>query len=362
METSASVLRNKIRAELPASIFDPQPLRALLYIPLIAFIGTAMWALVKVDMPWYAVIPVIFLLGQAIGIMGFVGHEAMHGSVVKSKFLQNVMGFISFAPFAISPQLWNAWHNKIHHGRTNQGDRDPDSYGTMKRYQRMPSTRFVANLAPGSGKWYSYFFLTYWFTFHGQVVLWVQTKFMRDFEKFNRVPAILTTLGIFVLIGAFAVWAGPLGFLLAYILPIMIGNFVVMHYIATNHFLRPQTETNEPVLNSMSVNTLPFINFFHLNFSHHIEHHMFPLMNPRFAPQVRKVLMRECGDKYVSPPHWKAIAFLYKTPRVYLDSKTLVNPYTGKTADLMEIEKLLSNRREAILGEGFDDQTSPAVG
>ena len=32
------------------------------------------------------------------------------------------------------------------------------------------------------------------------------------------------------------------------------------------------------------------------------------------------------GDRYVTPAHWKALAYLYRTPRVYLDATTLCDP------------------------------------
>ena len=36
-------------------------------------------------------------------------------------------------------------------------------------------------------------------------------------------------------------------------------------------------------------------------------------------------LITTIGTRYVSPPHWKAILYLYRTPRVYKDATTLID-------------------------------------
>ena len=68
------------------------------------------------------------------------------------------LGYLGFAPMLVSPTLWRTWHNQVHHGKTNQGNSDPDGFGTLSRYEKAPSTRFVARLAPGSRHPVRYFF------------------------------------------------------------------------------------------------------------------------------------------------------------------------------------------------------------
>ena len=110
-----------------------------------------------------------------------------------------------------------------------------------------------------------------------------------------------------------------------------------MSYIATNHLMRPQTETNESLDNSMGVTTFSLLDRIHFNFSHHVEHHLFPHMNPKFAPQMRRWLKNETRNRYVSPPHWKALLYLYRSPRLYLDANTLIEPEKGKMVDIGEL-------------------------
>jgi fatty acid desaturase len=340
---TAEDVRRQIRAELPEDTFEMQPQRALWFIPL-ALVGFGSIATIVVATPpWYLCLLLSLVIGQCLAAMGFLAHEVLHGSVVTSKGLQTFLGYLGFAPMLVSPTLWRTWHNQVHHGKTNQGNADPDGFGTITRYEKAPSTRFVARLAPGSRHPMSYLFFTYWFAFHGQVVLWIQSRYLRGFRRMNRRRAIVDTAVSALLWIAVAVAAGPFYALFAIVIPLVIANFLVMSYIATNHFMRPLTESNDPIENSMSVNTYAWIDRLHFNFSHHVEHHLFPNMSAKHAPRVRAWLLENEADRYVSPPHWLAFLYLYRTPRVYLDSTTLCDPddprgeYHADTRELAEL-------------------------
>lgn len=342
MASTATTVPGQLRDRLPPEVFERQPLRALLVLPAVAAIVALTVGVVGGGWAWWADLLSVLVLANLYALLGFLAHEVLHGAVVRRRWLQDAIGAIGFGPFLVSPTLWRVWHNQVHHGNTNAGDRDPDSFGTMRRFERAPSTRIVTKLAPGSRSPVSYLFLFYWFTFHGQVVLWIQSRFLRGFERLDRRRATAETA---VFVGAwlaFGVWAGPRGALLAGVVPMLIANAIVMSYIATNHFMRPQTERNEPVENSMSVTTLPLLDVLHLNFSHHVEHHLFPAMSARFAPQVRAELQSLVGAAYVSPPHGRAVAALYRTPRVYLDAQTLVDPYDDRRVAIPDLTAILT--------------------
>ena len=319
MEDEAAI-RKRLSQSLPDDIFDRQPWRAIVALPL------------------------ALVLGHAYAMLTFLAHETLHGSVVASRRLQNLIGYFGFGPFLISPHLWRVWHNQTHHHIVNQGDRDPDSFGTYRYYQyykQKPLFRFFIALAPGSGRWFSYFFLLHWFITHGQIVLWVHSRFKPGFDRFNRKRAIVETflfLALWILLG---IVAGPVDSMFVVFIPMITGSAVLMSYIATNHLMRPQTETNESLDNSMGVTTISFLDRMHFNFSHHVEHHLFPNMNPKFAPRMRRWLKSEMRNRYVSPPHWKALLYLYCSPRLYLDANTLIEPDTGKRVDIGELTDTL---------------------
>jgi fatty acid desaturase len=339
-------IRSRIREELPPDTFERQPWRALWFVPLVATTVGGIAVLVFVQPVWWVSVLVAVAVGHSMGSTGFLAHEAMHGSIMRSTKGQNLVGYIAFMPFLLSPSLWRVWHNQVHHSKTNMGNADPDGFGTLSRYKRMPSTRYVARLAPGSRHWPSVFFFAYWFTFHGQVVLWIQARYLKTFAKLDRRRASIESLAA---LGAWVALAVTLGVTTGWVtlvfvmaIPFVVGNATVMSYIATNHFMRPQTKDNDPVENSMSVTTLPLLDKLHFNFSHHVEHHLFPRMSAKHAPRVRVWLQDNVGDRYVSPSHAKALVYLYKTPRVYLDANTLCDPDdldhtvdTGVLADVL---------------------------
>jgi fatty acid desaturase len=319
-------VRRQVRADLPSDTFEPQPQRAWWFVPLALTAVGGITAIVAVRPPWFVCLALGLIVGQCFAAMGFLAHEVLHGSVVRSTGLQTFLGYLGFGPMLVSPTLWRTWHNQVHHGKTNRNNSDPDGFGTVERYERAPSTRFVATLAPGSRHPLSYLFLGYWFLFHGQIVLWVQSRYLRSFARMDRRRAIVDTVAAALVWLTVVVLAGPFYALFAVVVPVVVTNVVVMGYIATNHFMRPLTEVNDPLENSMSVTSPRWVDRLHFNFSHHVEHHLFPNMSAKHAPRVRSWLKDNETDRYVAPSHALAIAQLYRTPRVYLDATTLVNP------------------------------------
>lgn len=328
MSTTATAeqTRKRIRADLPADTFDRTPWRALWFVPLSIGAAAAIATSIVAEPAWYLRVLLGVAAGHCFAAMGFLAHEALHGALVRSRSTQTALGYLGFGSVLVSPTLWRTWHNQVHHGKTNKGNSDPDSFGTLSRYEKEPSTRFVARLAPGSRHWSSVFFFGYWFTFHGQVVLWIQSRYMRSFARMNRRRAIAETLAFVAAWATVAWFAGPVGAVYTVLIPVMVANAIVMSYIATNHFMRPLTAANDPIENSMSVTTHPVLDRLHFNFSHHVEHHLFPTMSAHHAPRLRTWLRANEPDRYVSPAHRTALSYLYRTPRVYLDASTLCDP------------------------------------
>jgi fatty acid desaturase len=336
IDSAVDVRRRIVQALSPAT-FKPRPWRALWFIPLFTIAAASMTLLIMAQPAWYWSIALAVLIGHCMATMTFLAHEALHGSMMSSPRLRTFLGYLGLGPLGVSPTLWQVWHNQVHHTRTNMGDADPDSFGTLERYRGMPKTRFWARLGPGSRHWQSAFFFTYWFSFHAQNAMWVQSKYKRSFVPLNRRRAKLETVASFVFWAVIASIAGWRS-LYVMIIPLMVANATLMSYIATNHFMRPQSSSNDPLENSMSVTTTPLVDRLHFHFSHHVEHHLFPRMSPACAPVVRAWLKANAPDRYVSPAHWVALAALYKTPRVYLDTTTLCDPedlsHTVNTSDL----------------------------
>lgn len=334
----ARAIRDAVKKEFGPELMRSRSWRTIWFLPMTAVIVGGIATILMAGLPWYANLLIALVVGNTLASQALLAHEVLHGALGMSKRMQYVFGWLGFGPFLMPPEFWQRWHNVAHHAHTNLGDHDPDNFGTMKRYEKYPHLARFTKLAPGSKTWYSYLFLTYSFIFHGQLVLWLQTRRRDEFKGFNRNKAITQAM---VLLGcwiALAIVSGPLA-IFTVIIPLMVANAIGQGYILTNHMLRPQMENNHPVDNSMSLRTTWLLDRLHFHFSHHVEHHLFPKMGSDQAPKVRAWLKREMPNRYACPSHAKAIALLYKTPRVYENPTTLVDPYDkNRRVDVMALQ------------------------
>lgn len=317
-------LRAAMREALPKDTFTPTPLRFGWFVVLQAILWSSLAAILFAGLPWWVNLLLGALIGHTLGIQGFLAHEALHGALGGPRWLWTLVGWLGFGPFLVPPDFWTRWHNVAHHGHTNHGDSDPDNFGTIRRYEKNPGARRFLKLAPGSGTIRSWFFFTYSFVFHAQVVLWLQTRRRKEFEGFNRRKVIAQSMLLALAWVALAVASGP-AFVFTVVVPLVVANTVVQSYIMTNHFLRPMAVSNNPLDNSMSVQKPAWLDAIQFRFSHHVEHHLFPTMASSQAPRVRAWLKQNAPNRFVCPPHWQAVKVLYATPRVYADAVTLVD-------------------------------------
>jgi fatty acid desaturase len=127
-------------------------------------------------------------------------------------------------------------------------------------------------------------------------------------------------------------WAiGPVPFLFAYVLPLIVANVVVMSFIVTNHGLSPATDINDPLLGSLSVTVPRWLEWLTLDFGYHVEHHLVPAASARHGRAIRAELVATWPERYQSMPLGAALVRLFRTGRVYQDAATLVDPRTGGT-------------------------------
>lgn len=319
----------ELRADLPGEVFLRNPAR-LLWLPFhLAVIFTAAGGLLLLDLSLAARIGLSLIIGHSYGVLGFLGHEILHGSIVKGNRLQNWVGGLCLVPYLLGPVHWRTWHNKFHHCHTTATE-DPDSFGNVRLHRAHPILREILKFAPGSGYLRSYLFLSFWLSTQALWVLFAHSKQFNYWPPERRRRQLQLFVGLVGFWLAVLVAAGPWQFLFLYILPMAVANTLQMAYISTNHLLSDETEhVNDPLANSLSVRVPWWMNWLHLNFSYHVEHHIFPAMSPRYAPRVQSAIQDRYGGRYRILPLWKALATLYRTPRVHLDRSELVDMRTG---------------------------------
>ncbi len=321
-----------LRPVLPADSFEPATSRVL-WLPFhVALISAIAWALVAghVPAPLWPVASLV--IGCSLAGLVFLGHETMHGGVVRGKWAIRIVGFFSLVPFTLSPTLWTGWHNRVHHNHCAQPGKDPDMYPTMLEYETQKAARIMADyFGLGRRRLMSIASLLFGFTGQSQQMLWKAGEKGILSPGLHRRAKFEFALGVaFWATVAFVVGFVP--FIFIYLLPLVVANSIVMMFIMTNHNLSPLTpNVNDPLVNSLSV-TLPRpLEWLTLNFGYHTEHHLFPAMSTRHGRAVRSALIEHFGDYYQTMPLTKALVQLYNTARVYKDDVTLIDPNSGET-------------------------------
>jgi len=321
----------ELRPQLSPTVFQPAPGR-LVWLPvhLGIIVGLALFVVLGAP-PWWLALGCAIVAGHSWGCLGFLAHETLHHAVVKNRAVELLVGYVGFLPYGLSPRLWTVWHNQAHHGNTGKPVADPDGYGTLGFWQKSGVVRALESIAPGSGYKRSSVFLFVWFSIHSLLVLVFHGPRNGYFDRVSRraVLAESTAMAAFWL--GVAALVGPYGFLMIYVVPTLVANALIMSYIATNHFLNPLTEVNDPLANTLSVTGPRWLERLHLQFGYHVEHHLFPTMSGRHAPAVRDVLVARYGDRYLRMPHARALHLLYTRPKVHGAYDTLVDPRTLAT-------------------------------
>jgi fatty acid desaturase len=290
-------------------------------------LGTLAIARDWLPLPLQLVVSVV--MGASFAGLTFVAHEALHGAIVRGRVLRRLVGRLGFLPFAVPPRLWEAWHNRVHHGNTNRPGIDPDTYPTLEEYNGSALLRRVTDwLAPGRSRVAGVFSLLVGFSIQSSHML--LTARSRGFlSRSQHRLALLESAAAWVLLGLLALWLGPARFALAFGVPLLVSNVIIMSLILTNHNLSPQTAVNDPLINSLSVSGPRFIEWLTLGFGFHVEHHLFPAMSGRYAPEVSREMQRRYPARYQHLPYFRALLMLHRSPRVYQTDTVLFDPVGG---------------------------------
>lgn len=323
--------QQELKKVLPEDIFKRTPGRVAYFISFLSINLFLIYAVIAYDPAWYYKLLAAFVIGQLNASLGFFAHETLHGSIFKSPLLQNIIGTIGLAPYLVSPTYWRFWHNTLHHGNTQLLYKDPDAFPTLSVYKRSKFMRYVFELAPGSKNPLSYFYFFYWFSV--QSVL--NQSYMRFgnkmWQNMDHKRVTKEFIPLVVAAAAFVYWVGLDNFLWLIFIPFCIQNYVILSYITTNHNISPLTKINDPLENSLTVTTNPVCDFFHLNFGYHVEHHLFPRVSCKHSKTIHKHLKMMYPDKYKFMPKWKALVYIYQTPRLYKNAEELIHPKTLET-------------------------------
>jgi fatty acid desaturase len=320
---------HEIKPTLPAAAFKPARSRVL-WIPVhLAVIVTAMLAIARGWVPW-PVVPVMSLvIGLSFACLTFVAHEAMHGGVVRGKRTKYAIAWLGFLHFGLSPRLWAAWHDRVHHANANL-PHDPDMYPTLAEYRASSRIRFFVDaFSLGCRRWRGGLSLVLGFTVQSahQLIASERRGFLTQRQRRLAIAETMLAIAIW---GTLAAVVGFVPFWFMFVMPHVVANIVVMAFILTNHALSPKVAINDPLITGLSVTVPAWIEWLTLRFGYHVEHHIFPAMSSRHAHLVRAQLRARWPERYQAMPLGKALVELHRSARIYKDDTTLVDPKTGE--------------------------------
>jgi fatty acid desaturase len=328
-ESTIASYARVIRPHLKRGAFRPARSR-LWWLPVhLGIVTLCISALAQHWLPWLAAPLLSLAIGMSFAGLTFLGHETLHGAIVRGPRMRYLVGWLGFSPFVVSPRLWVAWHNRVHHENTQREGKDPDAYPTLDEYRHSRAIRLALQIAPGLRRLRGASTPLIGFSVQSTHMLCAARA--RGFlSAKDQAYAILETLLGVALWTTVAISTGALGFLFAFVLPLLVANAIVMGFILTNHSLSPLTGINDPLLNSLTVTTPRLIEWLTLGFGYHVEHHLFPAMSARHAPEVRALLRARYPGKYQSMSLLRATAALHESARVYKDATTLFDPHSGR--------------------------------
>jgi fatty acid desaturase len=335
-----------LRPLLPAIAFQPNPSKLwVLFVHMgIMVMGWTIAVLIPV-WHWQQILlylPLSMVMGNSVLVLAFISHDLFHGSVIRNRHLIYGLGLLGYALHWTPPTLWQIVHNRTHHTKTNSRE-DPDrnylfdqpsSLG--KRVQRwlVPSSEvswigLAIGMATAWGVHTARNLVAAIF-FQGNIPDVPAPFPVKPREQRKMAIELVLIFSIHLAIWAFLDFH-PWRLAIAYILPISLGYAGMIFYIFTNHLFLRMTEVNDPLVNSVSLTVPRWIDWLHLNFSYHAEHHIFPSLNSDYYPQVRQLLETEFADRmhYIYTPR-SAWQNLLTTPRQYKDETTFTD-WQGKT-------------------------------
>ncbi|MFC4736048.1 fatty acid desaturase family protein [Bacillus daqingensis] len=313
----------QLKEHLPKKAFRPDPGKLLGGAAYLLITAAAMLSIVLLSLPLAVNLLLSLIIGMSFAAMGFLGHEILHGTIVRSPFLRNTLGGLFFWPLCTGPRLWRKWHNMSHHVHTQHEEKDPDTWLTEAAVHRNPMLRFIYRLPLSVRAFFEFATQTVMFSLHS---LRMFKTYVSEF-KATSAPALWLQL-----ILPWATWisllfiAGVTNWIYMFLIPLLIANGIVMAYISTNHRLNPQVEINDPLANSLTVTVPKWVDVIHFHFSHHTEHHLFPAVNSKYYPLVKQKIKEYWPHLYHEMPMSKALLALWKTPRPYFDGDNLIDP------------------------------------
>ena len=314
------------------------------FIHLFIFIGLISFVMLSPEIHWALYFLFIIIVGNSMLVMSFASHEMSHGGggLKKGWFLKILIHLGWLGGVFTTGTNQTVAHNRLHHIHTNKLN-DPDRRVLQKevspygKWAGLFSFLVPSHHYPKMTFLYGFAFLI--FSYHNNLFwqtlfnskqiydlrLSVRDKFITSFEYFSN----LLVYGFFWSMSGFS-FKGLVFLGLSYFVVAWLSGF----YIITNHLncslLDKEMDSFENTLKTtVSLKIPKWIDFLHLNFSHHVEHHLFPAASHKLFPELREALLKDFKDEYKILSWSEAIRLILERP-IFLVDKDTIADWDGK--------------------------------
>ena len=306
------------RPALDRAFYEPSSLWAAAYLTYaLALFALPAWGSYQVaatDLSLWLKIPAIALLtilsAYGLNMMGFVGHEGTHGSLLKNRRWSALVGIFYASAVLTYMELGFALSHWNHHRYTNQKD-DPDIApvaGLKTWWQRLLFSRLIYN--------------TLYFKYTLQLALGKPTHFKykmayshEDQVLFARANFLFAAIWIGFYAAVFAVdWRAGVFIVL---LPTIAVNFVGACQIYIDH-----AGLDDRLFRNAWSRTSPLMTILFFGANYHLEHHAYPGIPCYRLPKVHRLLKANGTYAAVQPS---------LVPGFLAAFKPLSKPYVAST-------------------------------
>lgn len=272
--------------------------------------GSGLWVAANLHwLPWWGLGLLGLLTGHSVACLGFAGHEIGHGALSRNRYLMYVWEQVAWT---FTGFICVSIHRKahlLHHVYTN-GNKDPNSRPELAEVQA--DGPFAAGLSEWlfpnakhprvsalAGLWIVNFAYQMKLLFHSllQNGSRYDVKVPRGQAWMGVAETFLWNMGWYALLWAAAGFSWPM---FAYLFWMnYVGTVIGLAYICTNHLLNPSfVDHVDPLELTLSVRVPKWMDFLHLRFSHHNEHHLYPHAGTANYPVVREALLATFPERY----------------------------------------------------------------
>ena len=302
-------LIKEIRADIGKEAFPQTPLR-LFWLPVFfLFLALSIYGLQMGSV--FVSILCSLLIGYTFAAMAFLFHDLRHGGIIKNSKAINVFSQLLIWPSFVSSRFWDFWHNQLHHRHHLMENRLLKEYPTDSFVKGTWLQNIIQRLSPPQTGFRAFIYLFFWYV---PFIVLIQSMLLFQAKRFKGLKRHEVVLDVLLHLVCWGIWINITGLnnvLWAVVIPLFVMSYILSSYVVTNHHPALVGMSEEKILNTCSVTVNPILQFFHLEFGLHTEHHLFPDISPQHLPKVRQKLLLKYSEHYCSLEKTAALKNIY---------------------------------------------------